>query len=428
MKVEKKDLKKSLVELLVELTWEEFQPYVAKGVEKISKEVKVEGFRPGKASFEVLKQKVGEMSILEESARIAINKTIDEAIKDNFKEQPIGAPKVDIVKLAPENPMQYKVVLSVLPKIELGEYKKLKVKANKVEVKEDELEKTIDYLRDSRVKEVIIDREVKDTDKVIISIEMFQDKVPVEGGQSQDTHVIVGKDYLIPGFDKKLLGAKKGDTKEFSLPYPKEHFQKNLAGKMVDFKVKIKEVYKREVPKIDDKFANELGMKTVKELKEGIKKNIELEKAQSAVQKTDSEIIEKIVEKSKIGDIPDEIVNHEVENSLKEMEASIAQQGGRFEDYLSSINKSRGDMALELTPMAIKKVKGALAIREIAVKEKIEVSETDIDKKRDEILKRYSGYEKVEARVKDKSYRANLYNIIANEKVLKKLREWNIEK
>lgn len=134
MKVEKKDLKKSQIELIVELSFKEFEPYLEKGAKRLSKEVKIDGFRNGKVPYDVLKQKIGEMSIYEEAARVAINKTIEDAVKQNTDKQMVGQPKVDIVKLAPGNDLVYKVVLSYLPDIKLGEYKDLKIKIGRAHV------------------------------------------------------------------------------------------------------------------------------------------------------------------------------------------------------------------------------------------------------------------------------------------------------
>ncbi|PIR13713.1 trigger factor [Candidatus Falkowbacteria bacterium CG11_big_fil_rev_8_21_14_0_20_39_10] len=426
MNVSKKDLEKSQVELTVEFSWSEFEPFVKKGADKVSREVKIEGFRPGKAPYEILKQKIGEMTILEEAARIAINKTIDKVIKENVDGQPVGQPKVDIVKLAPDNPLEYKVVLALLPEVKLGDYKNLKIKPEKVEIKEDEINKTLEKLREMRVKEILADREARDTDKVIVNIKMFLDKVPVEGGQSQDTAILVGKNYLVPGFDKKIIGAKKGEAREFFLPYPRDHYQKNLAGQMVEFKVEIKEVYERQLPKLDDELAKTMQAKNLEDLKKGIKKNIIHQKEHEAKQKADLAILDKIMEKTKYGDIPEILVEHESRQMMAEMEQGIASQGGKFEDYLASIGKTRDQLTLDILPNAVKRVKSALVIREIALAENIKISEEDIDKKQAELIKRYKGYEKAEERIKEPAYREFLKNALTNDRVLEKLREWNV--
>ncbi len=428
MKVVKKDLEKSQVELIVELSIEEFKPYIKKGAKKLSGEVKIDGFRKGQIPFDVLKQKVGEMAILEEAARIAINKTIDEVIKDNIDKQPVGQPQADITKLAPENPLEYKVTLAIIPSVTLGVYKDFKIKQEDIKVENSEVEKTLTSLQEMRVKEVLSDKEVKDNDKVLVSIEMYLDKVPIEGGQTKDTAVIIGKDYLVPGFDKKIIGTKKGDIREFSLPYPKDHYMKNIAGKMVEFKVEVKEVYSREIPKLDDELAKSMGAKTLEEITKSIKQNLKQEKEQKVRQKVEIEMIDKIMDKSKFGDMPEILVQHEADSMIKEMEQNIAQQGGKFEDYLSSIKKTRDQFVLDMLPDAVKRVKSAILIREIAVKEKIEASEKEVEKEVEKLLKQYKGHDKAEERVNQPSYKAYLQNVIINKKVIEKLREWNLVK
>lgn len=417
-----------MVELNVELSLEEFNPYIEKSAKKLSEEIKIEGFRPGKAPFELVKQKVGEMTILEEAARLAINGTIWEAIDKNLGASPIGQPQIDILKLAPGNPVAYKITISILPEVKLGDYKDAKVKEDAVEIKDKEIEKMFTNLRESRVKEALVDREIKDSDKVLVDIEMFLDKVPVEGGQGKGVAVIIGKDYFVPGFDKKLIGAKKGEKVEFGLPYPKEHYQKNLAGKMVEFVVKINEIYARELPELNDDFAKSFGAKSLAGMRGDIKKELEHEKKHQTEEKAEIKMLDMILEKTKFGDIPELLVQSETEGMIEELKRTIESQGGKFEDYLMSVKKTYDQLTLDLLPDALKRVKSALMIREIAHVEKIEVSEKEVYEKIEEILKQYQGYEKVAERVKELDYRRHLQNIMANRKVVEKLREFNITK
>lgn len=426
MKITKSKLEKAQIELLVNLTFEEFKPYIKNGSEKISKNIKTKGFRPGKMPYNILKQKIGEMTILEESAKIAINKTITQIIKDNVREQAIGEPKVDIVKLAPNNPLEFKITISLLPKIKLGDYKNFAIKIKKIKAQDKEIEQTINNLRESRIKEVLTNNNAEEGNKIIIDIKMFLDNVPVDGGQSKDTTIIIGKNHLVPGFDKKLIGTKKNDIREFKLPYPSEHYQKNLAGKMVEFKVTIKEVYIRELPKLDDAFAQMLKIKTIQELKNIIKKNIGLEKMQKEAQKTEMKILNKIIEKSKFDSIPEALIKREAQTMLSELEHTIKNQGGKFDDYLLSIKKTKDSLMLDIMPNALKRVKSALVVREIAIQEKITTSDEEVNKKQEALIKQYNEYEKVKQRVKEPAYKEYLRNTINNDKVTKKLMKWNV--
>lgn len=428
MKVEKKDLKKSQIELIVELSFKEFEPYLEKGAKRLSKEVKIDGFRNGKVPYDVLKQKIGEMSIYEEAARVAINKTIEDAVKQNTDKQMVGQPKVDIVKLAPGNDLVYKVVLSYLPDIKLGEYKDLKIKKKDIKVDPKEVEKTLNELRESRAVETISEKEAKESDKVIVNIKMFQNKVPVEGGESKDTALIIGKDYIVPGFDKKVVGHKKGEKINFSLPYPEKHYMKNLAGKMVDFEVEIGEVYERQIPELDETMAKTFGMKDMDQLKKILEDNIKQQKEQENNNVFERAVLEAVIEKASFGEIPEVLVEHESRTMLAELEQGVVQQGGKFEDYLTSIGKTKNQISLDMLPEALKRVKVSLIIKEIADAEKIKVKEDEIKQNIAEMKEKYKEDKKVSERVDSQEYKSYITNVLTSRKVIDKLKEWNIDK
>lgn len=427
IKIEKKDLGKGEFELFVEVPADELKSYVGRAVERISKEVKIEGFRPGKATYEVLKQKIGEIAILEEAARVFIAKNLDKMIDDNVERQVVGQPQISITKLAPENPLEFKVTGSLMPEVKLGRYKDLKIKQGKIEVKDEEVNKMLNELKEMRVKEVISDEEIKEGDKAIFDINVFLDKVPVEGGQAKDTPVIIGKGHVVPGFDDKVIGAKKGEERKFQLHYPEEHYQKNLAGKMVDFEVKVKEVYKREMPELNDEFAEFFGLKKMEELNADIKKTIEHEKQEKEIHKTDMAIIDGVINGAQFGDIPETVITHEAEIMMKELENNLQQQGAKMEDYLASLSKTRQQFMLDIMPDAVKRVKSALILKEISVAEKITADEKEVDHEIDHILSHYKDNQEVQQRVKSAEYKTYLANSLANKKVMLKLREWNVE-
>jgi trigger factor len=427
MNVTKKNLGKSQIELTVELSVEEFKPYVIRGAEKVSREVKIAGFRPGKAPYEILKNKIGEMTILEEAARIAIDKTIDQAIKDNVQEQLVSQPQVNVSKLAPGNPLEYKVILTLLPEVKLGKYKDFKIKEALLAVKDEEAERLLADLREMRANETIAEAPAQAGDRVILDIEIFLDKVPLEGGQGKDTGVILGKDYIIPGFDKQIMGAKKGETREFSLPYPAEHHNKNLAGKMAEFRVKVKEVYKRTLPEVNDDFAKGFGLKSAEELKSNIKKSLLAEKQLEQRRQSEVAMLDKIIGAAKFGDIAEVLVKHEAEVMLNELEYGLKQQGGKFADYLAHLGKTRDQLALEMLPEAVKRVKISLIVREVAKLEKISVSHEEIHHVIDDLAKQYKGKQEVLERVNSHAYHDYVENNLTGKKVMGKLREWNVE-
>jgi trigger factor len=429
MDIKRQDLGKSQVEISVELSVEEFAPYIEKGAQKVSETVKIEGFRPGKVPLEMVKQKVGEMSILEEAAHIVIRKNIDKIIDDELKDaQVIGQPSVEVIKLAPNNPMAFKVKLITLPPTTLGKYKELGVKEDEIKIDDKEVAKNLTELAGMRAKEIISENEIKEGDKVIVSIEMFLDNVPIENGQIPEVTILIGKEYFVPGFDKKMIGAKKDAVLEFGLPYPDDHHQANLAGKMVDFKVKVKEVYNREVPELNDELAVGFGFKKVAEIEEFIKNNLSAQAKEKVEQKAEIEMLDKLVSSTTFGEIPEILVKNESELMLNELQQGITQQGGKFEDYLASIKKSKEELVLDFLPQAVKRVKSALILREVALKEGLAITKEEIEEKINEIKKQYKSDEKVQKMADEPGYRSYIGNILANQKVIKKLREWNINK
>lgn len=428
MQVVKKDLGKSKFELTVELTVEELKNPVEKAVEAVSQSVKIEGFRPGKATYEILSQKVGEQAIWEEAARFAINKHLDKILADNLERQAIGQPQINITKMAPNNPLEFKVEVSVLPEVTLADYKGMDLAMPEVAIEETEVTRVLNELRDMRVKEVITEEAVGATDKVVLDIQMFLDNVPVEGGQGQGVAVVLGKNYIVPGFDDKIIGMKKGDVREFELHYPAEYYQKNLAGKNVEFKVTAKEVYKREQPELTDEFAITFGVKSLEDLNKALRDNLKMEQEQKAMQKLELEILEKIADQAKFGDIPEELVKSEAHAMFHEFEHSLEHQGGNINDYMSSMKKTKEEMMLDMMPEAMKRVKMILMIREVGVLEGLKVEEAEIDQQLEKLAKQYQGDAETLERIKTPDYRGYMRNSMVNQKIVDQLKAWNIKK
>ncbi len=426
MQATKKDLPKSQVEITIELTLEEFAPYIEKGAQKVSEQVKIEGFRPGKVPVEVLKKKVGEMAILEEAAHIAIMKTVDDIVeKETAGRQPVGQPSVNITKLAPGNPLEYKVTVALMPEVTLGQYKDLNLKAEEAKIEEKELERALNDLREMRASEKIVDREIQKSDKAIVDIHLFLDKVPLEDGHHHDLVIMMGKDYFVPGFDEQLLGLKKGEEKNFDLAYPDNHHQKHLAGKNVSFNAKVKEVYERIVPAVDNELAAAFRLKDLDELKKNLEESLLHEKKRNVDLKNESELISRIADKTKFGEFPDVIVESEAKNLMLELEQSVTRQGGKFEDYLAHLKKTKDELMLEMMPNAVKRVKAALIIREIAKVENIFPSQEEIEKKIEELKLQYTGNAEVSKMLEEPGYKTYLRNVLTNEKVITELKEWN---
>lgn len=304
MKTEFKKTSSYQAEVIIELSLEEVQPFLEKAAKRITKIIKIPGFREGNAPYEIVKEKIGETKIFQEALEPMIVKTLSDFISEK-KIEVVSQPKIDILKMAPGNPFIYKATLTLLPEVILGDFRSLKLKRKKIEIKEEEINKIIDDLRKMRAKQTLVDREARKGDKVVVDIEMFLNKIPLEGGQSKDSEIILGDSLFIPGLDEKLLGAKKGEVREFTLLYPQDHYDKKLAGKLVEFKVTIKSIYQIDIPELNEEFIQNLGrFKNLEELKNQLRDNLKLEKQMEEEEKLEREMIEKILSQTKIGEIP----------------------------------------------------------------------------------------------------------------------------
>ncbi|OGY56450.1 MAG: trigger factor [Candidatus Buchananbacteria bacterium RIFCSPLOWO2_02_FULL_46_11b] len=423
MKTEVKPLPRGQVELTIEISPEEFQPFLQQAAKKLSEEIKIPGFRPGKAGLDIIKSKVGEDQIWQAALEPAIKKTFIAAIEEN-KLETVGAPEIDAVKLAPGNPVIYKATANLLPQIKLGDYAKIKIEKKPVQVKDEQAKKVINDLQNMRAKETLVLRAIKKGDKAEIDFESFMDKIPLEHGQHQKFLLIVGGGQFIPGFEDQLIGLETGQTKNFQLKFPENYHQKNIAGKLVDFKVKINAVFSRELPELNDEFAQSLGgFKTLAEAEEKIKSNLAEEAEHEAAHRLEDEMIDKIITASQFGDIPDLLINSEAKKMTEELAYNLEQQGLKLEDYLTHLKKTQAQVLLEFAPQAIKRVKSALVVRAVAKNENLKADEAEIDEEIQKSLADCHHDPEIEKNVKNPAYLDYLKNILTARKVMARLKE-----
>ena len=209
------------------------------------------------------------------------------------------------------------------------------MKIESTDVKDDEIQKSLDDLTRMQTKEVRAEngREIGESDMVVIDLNIKKDGVPIEGGQAQGFRVMMGQDQYIPGMTDELKGLKEGDEKKFALTFPEEHYQKMLAGAKCDFDVVVKEVYELQPPKMDDEFAKSIGLKDMAELREKISENLKAENEQNEKSRQEKAMLEQLAEGSKFDDIPQSMVEEEIEKMMHELEHSVQKQGAQFEDY-----------------------------------------------------------------------------------------------
>lgn len=423
MKITKEVQEKSQTQLTIEVSWEDFQPYVEKATKKIAEQVDIPGFRKGQAPFDMLAKKVGEMAIYQEAVGGLVEKVLPEAIEKEGLNT-VGQPSINIEKLAKDNPVVFTAVCPIMPETTVGDVSAITAKKEAIEVNNAEIEKVIENLQKMRAKEVLADREAKKDDKVDISFNVFLDGVPVDGGQADKYPMVIGEGQMIPGFEDNVIGMKKDEEKEFELEFPKDYHNKQLGGKKAEFKVKLLAVYDRELPELNAEFAKEVGdFESVDAMKDSIEKNIHEEKEQKVNNKFEREIIESLVEASTFGDIPDVMVNQEVNQMMQELERNLAQQGLQFDDYLQHLKKDRNQLKLDFTPDAVKRIKSALVIRALAEQEKIEATKEEIDAELDKMKEMYKINPQFLQQIETPAYREYITTIQRNKKTLEWLKE-----
>lgn len=425
MKSSVKKLDKSQIEIIVEISPEEIQPYLIKSAQRIAKEIKIEGFRPGKAPYEIIKQKVGEMGIWQESIDDVISATYYEVLKEH-KIVTIGQPKIDIEKLAPGNDFVYKATAAVLPNVKIGDYKKIKIKKEELKITDEQVNKVLEDIRKMQATEKLVARELKIGDKAEINFDVFIDKVPIERGKQEKYPVIIGENKFIPGFEDKLVGMKAGEEKEFELQFPEKYFEKKMAGKNAEFKVKCNGVYEIELPSLNDEFAKSISaekFKTIGEVKSNILDNLKAEESAKQEQKMEIEMLDKLVEISDFEAIPYLLIDNETHKMVHELEHSVADQGFDFSDYLKSLNKTEEDLKKEFKPQAEKRVKISILTREIYIQEKFEVHEDEIELEIETMMKNYPANEEVKKQLESETYKDYLRNVLGNKKVINSLKK-----
>ncbi|MSU60724.1 MAG: trigger factor [Candidatus Staskawiczbacteria bacterium] len=401
MKTELKKLKNSEVEINFELDEKEFEEYLQKALEHLKEHVKVDGFRKGNVPKEMVEKRVGQENVLMEAGDLAVKKTYSKFVVDN-KLEPIGDPDVQIVKIAKGNPFLFKVIVAVLPEVELPDYKEIvaSVKVGKVEVDEKEIEEAIVYLQKSRA--IFTDKTTGAEKKDYVKIEYQNEHIG--GGKPVKDMFILGEAGFLPDFEDNLLGMKPGDEKEFTAKFPANTPNEMgsdaseagsagspVSGKEGTFKVKMVAIQVMALPGINDEFAKQLGaFDTLVALKENLKTGISLEKGENERMRARGEMVSKIAEKIKF-ELPEKMVAYEQERLLEDMKNQIASQFKiSFEEYLASVKKTEEEIKSSFKLEAEKRIKNFLVLRQIGKVETIEVSAPELEEEMNKVSKRYS--------------------------------------
>lgn len=424
MKTKLKKLSDSRVELTVTLDAKDLKTAGEKAVEKLAKEVRVEGFRKGKVPTEVAKKFIPENDLNAETADIAVRTTVIAAFAENEK-SPLVVPNVNVTKYVPGEMMEYTATADIIPDIKLGDYKKLGVKKEPVKILAKDIQGVLDNIAKSFAEKKAVKRAAKLTDEVIIDFVGKRDGVAFPGGSAKDFHLVLGSMSLIPGFEDGIVGHESGDKFELKLTFPKDYGMKDLAGVKTVFEVLLKQVNEVKTPEINDELAKKVGpFKDLAALKDDIKKNLTLQTEQREGEKHKDALIKALVAKSKIP-APEILISDQMRMIKDDITRNATSQGITFEEYLKRAGETEEKWEKEARKIAEERVKASLALQTIAVEQKITVSDELVAAKIAELRDVYQKSPEALKSLKDPNVKMDIKNRMIIEKTIDFLVEAN---
>lgn len=377
MDIKRTDLPKSQVKLVIEASADKIASFRKQALDKISAQANIPGFRKGHIPEKVLIEKYGEELILAETADTAVPRLLAEAIV-NENLSPIDRPQVELESI---DPFRFTAIVTVLPEIKLGKWEEVKIPKKKLTIAKKEIDEVIDNLRDRFKERKPVDRASQKGDFVEVDFAgKTPDGVPLDGTQSKMHPIILGDGNFIPGFEEAIIGMKKGEDKTFPVTFPQDYHAQHMAGKEVHFDITVHSVQEQIQPEVDEAFAKQIFGKEMSpdELRAEIEK-ILLEKAEEDErQRRESELIEAWAKDAKC-EIPDIIVDEEINNMIGFMQQQMEQTGMSWEKHLENLKKTDEEVRKEMRPEAEKRAKQRLVLGKVLAEAKPEVSETDID-------------------------------------------------
>ncbi|MEB7788080.1 trigger factor [Staphylococcus equorum] len=367
--------------LTVTVPAEKVDKAIDQAFKKVVKQINVPGFRKGKVPRQIFEQRFGVEALYQDAVDILLPEAYGEAI-DETGIKPVDQPEINVTTMEKGSDMTFEASVVVEPEIELGDYKGLEIEKQNVELTEEELQESIDHqlghLAEMVVKE---DGAVEDGDTVNIDFDGYVDGEQFEGGQAEGYDLEIGSGSFIPGFEEQLVGVKIGEEKDVTVTFPEEYHAEELAGKEATFKAKVNEIKYKDVPELTDEVANELDAEanTVDEYKENLRKKLTEQKETDAENNQKEEAISKASNNASV-EIPDAMINTELDRMVQEFGQRMQQQGLNLETYYQISGQDESQLREQMKDDAEERVKTNLTLTAIADAEEIEVTEADIDK------------------------------------------------
>ena len=380
---------KNEVKLTFNVEAEKFEEAMKKVYAKTAKYFNIPGFRKGKAPMQLVERQYGSAIFYEDAFNEIVPEIYDEAIKEN-KIEAVSKPNIDIVQMEKGKELIFTATVETKPEVELGKYKGIEIKKIEYTTSDKDIEHELGHMAERNARLVTIeDRAVEKGDIVTIDFEGSVDGVKFEGGKAENHELEIGSNTFIPGFEDQIIGMKIDEEKDIKVKFPDEYFSKDLAGKDAVFAVKLHEIKKKELPKMDDEFAKDVSeFDTISELKNSIKEKLDTENSNKAKYETEEEAIKAVCDNTKI-DIPNGMIEMEIDNMIRDMENRLSYQGLKLNQYLQMMGKTEESIRADFKDQAEKSIKSRLVLEAIVKTEKIEVTPDETAEKIKEMAKQY---------------------------------------
>ena len=389
MSVQVENLEHNMAKLTIEVAAEELEKALDSAYQKQKKQISVPGFRKGKVPRAMIEKMYGAGVFYEDAANILMQQTYPAAIDESGVDI-VSRPTVDVVQIEKGKEFIYTAEVAVRPEVTLGKYMGVTVTKIDTTVTDEEVDAELENQRNKNARTVTVtDRPVAEGDTAVIDFEGFVDGVAFEGGKGENHPLEIGSHTFIDTFEDQLVGKNTGDEVEVNVTFPEKYQAEDLAGKPATFKVKINEIKTKELPELDDEFAQDAaGVDTLAEYKEELKKNLTEKKETEAKKTKEDEAIKKIIDKSKM-DIPEAMINTQCETMVEEFAQRIAQSGLTMEQYLQFSGMTVDQLKEQVRPEALTRIQSSLVLEQIAKDENIEVTDADVDAEVEKMAKAY---------------------------------------